>query len=156
MLKRVLVPLDGSDLALKALPYAKEIAKHFNAEVILLQVIPETTPPPEALEMAAKSIIPATGQIAVHHVLEEKSEKRQEADNHLEQIAGEIRSEDIKVSHQVIFGDPGDSIIDFADKENIDTIIMTTSGKGGVERFMLGSVADTVIHKTRKPVTVIR
>jgi len=67
----------------------------------------------------------------------------------------EMRSHDIKGSYHVVVGDPAQSIMGFVQKSNIDLLIMTTHGKSGLKRAVMGSVADAVIRGSGKPVLVI-
>jgi nucleotide-binding universal stress UspA family protein len=67
-----------------------------------------------------------------------------------------IKSDSIRASYMAVVGDPARSIMQAARKENIDLIVMTTHGKSGIKRALLGSVADEVIRNSKKPVLVVR
>jgi nucleotide-binding universal stress UspA family protein len=62
----------------------------------------------------------------------------------------------ISNSSSVIFGDPAESILEFSKKKTIDLVVMTTHGKSGLKRAIIGSVADAVIRESGKPVLVVR
>jgi nucleotide-binding universal stress UspA family protein len=156
MFKRLLVPLDGSRFASRALRYAMEVAHQFGTEVILLQVVESATPLATTTGMAPGMQSPTAAQIAVQAALDEEKRNTSHAKRYLSRKARDIRSQDIEVSYQVVVGDPAQSIMEFAEKENVDLVVMTTHGKSGLKRAIMGSVADQVIRESGKPVLVVR
>lgn len=121
---RVLVPLDGSDFSLRALPHAAALAKLFEAEILLLHVSgPEETPRPRAeavLERAAA------------------------------QLAGRGLGMDIRVRK----GDPASEILEACRSESADAIAMATHGRSGLSRWTLGSVTEKVLRAAEVPLLV--
>ena len=156
MFKRILVPLDGSRFSSRALQYATEVAQHFDAEVVLMQVVEPTAPVPYATGMAPGMGSLATAKITMQAALEEDKRNSTRAKRYLSGKIHGMKSRDIKGSYQVVVGDPVQSIMSFAQKEHIDLIVMTTHGKSGLKRAFMGSVADAVIRKSGKPVLVVR
>ena len=156
MFKHILVPLDGSRFSSRALPYAIEVAHRFGAEAILLQVVKPATPVATTTGMAPGTASPATAEIAVQAALEEEKRNAARAKRYLGSKVREIRSKDIKVSYQAVVGDPAQSIMEFSKKEYVDLVVMTTHGKSGLKRAVMGSVADAVIRESGKPVLVVR
>jgi nucleotide-binding universal stress UspA family protein len=73
-----------------------------------------------------------------------------------EKIAAETQGGDIAVDYMILKGDPPEEIIDYADKNKIDLIILSTQGKGGIKRWAMGNVANKVVGATRKQVLLIR
>jgi nucleotide-binding universal stress UspA family protein len=154
MFKRLLVPLDGSRFGSRALRYATEVAQRFGAEVILIRVIRPTTPVISAGTYGVVS--PAESEIAVQAALEADKRNAARAKRYLRAKVRAIRSRHTKASYQIAIGDPSKSIIEFSTKENIDLVVMTTHGKSGLKRAVMGSIADVVIRESGKPVLVIR
>ncbi len=154
MFKRLLVPLDGSRFGSRALRYATEVAQRFNAEVILIRVVRPTTPVIAAEAHGVAS--PAESEIAVQAALEADKRNAARAKRYLRGKVQAIRSRHIKASYQVAIGNPAQSIMQFSKKKNIDLIVMTTHGKSGLKRAVMGSIADVVIRESGKPVLVIR
>lgn len=154
MFKRLLVPLDGSRFGSRALRYATEVAQRFGAEVILIRVIRPTTPVIAAGTHGVAS--PAESEIAVQAALEANKRNAARAKRYLRDKVRAIRSRHTKASYQVAIGDPAQSIMEFSKKENIDLVVMTTHGKSGLKRAIMGSIADVVIRESGKPVLVIR
>lgn len=125
--RKVLVPLDGSGLAERAIPYAKNFAKTKGSEIILLTV--STT---------------STGQL----------DRPMKA--YLELNTKELQSQGIKTSTAIAHGNVADEIIKFADINKIDLIIISTHGHSGIKRWVLGSVALKVLYGTCIPVFLIK
>ena len=153
MFKKILVPLDGSRLSSRALPYAIDVAKCFKAEIILLRVTKPTTPvvatgntgivSPQATEMA----------IAAATAVDKKNTAR--AKRYLNTKAQKLKVADIQYVCRVFLGKPADTIIKLSQKEHIDLIIMSSRGKSGLKRAILGSITDQVVRLSGKPVLVI-
>jgi nucleotide-binding universal stress UspA family protein len=125
--RRVLVPLDGSALAERAIPYAKTIAKTKGSELILFTVSIASV---EQLDRPMKA--------------------------YLELNTKELQSQGIKASTAIAYGNVADEIINFADKNNIDLIIISTHGYSGFKRWVLGSVARNVLYGTCVQVLLIK
>jgi nucleotide-binding universal stress UspA family protein len=156
MFKRILVPLDGSRFGSRALDYAYEVAHRFGAEIVLLQVVKPATPVPTTTGASPGIVSQSAVELAAQAALEEDKRNTTHAKRYLSGKARGIRSRDIKASYQVVAGDPAQSIISSAQKELADLIVMTTHGKSGLKRALMGSVADVVIRGSGKPVLVIR
>ena len=156
MFKRLLVPLDGSRFGSRALAYASEVAHHFGAEVVLIQVVKPATPVATTTGMTPGIASPSTAELAVQAALEEDKRNSAHAKRYLSRKVRGLKSRDIKASYQVIVGDPAQSIMEYSKKEHVDLVVMTTHGKSGLKRAVMGSVADAVIRESGKPVLVIR
>jgi nucleotide-binding universal stress UspA family protein len=75
----------------------------------------------------------------------------EEALDHIEEIAGD----GVRVERSIVQGSPSSEIVDYADKIGADLIVMGTKGRGGVDRMLLGSVAERVVRMANVPVTTI-
>lgn len=159
MFERVLVPLDGSQLGGRALPYAIEIAKRFGGEVMLLQIIHpvEFTVLPVRGKARTR---PATAQSIIEpaEALDKRNLAR--AKRYLGKKCKEVTAQGATGSYYAVLGDllrnPAKDIIRFCRKESVDLVVMTTSGKSSVKRALLGSVTDEVIREAGLPVLAIR
>ena len=135
----LLVPLDGSQLAESALPPAAFFAEMYRAKVTLMHVI-EKKPPQE-----------------VHG--ERHLSDPQAAEEYLESVASRAFPEDISVSiHVHMGGDRGvaQTITEHITEMGIDLVVMCTHGRGGVRKFLFGSIAQQVIGLGSKPVLLIQ
>jgi nucleotide-binding universal stress UspA family protein len=137
VIKRILVPLDGSRTAEAVLPLVTHLAKADNAEVDLITVIT-----PVAIWDAVSSMIKWDA--------EEKA-----ARDYIRGKALELKETGLKTHSNVAFGPAANAIYDAAKARNVDLIAMTTHGRSGVTRFVVGSVADKLLH-TAAPVLVVR
>ncbi len=140
MYKKILVPLDGSELSEKALVHAHAVAKPINAEITLLQVVVFPT--------RDYDVIPMQGAVSDEVIAETK--------RYLEHVAGDLRRLGLRVTTQVETGFVADTIIDFAQSHDIDLIVMSTHGRTGPARWLIGSVAERVAHGSKAPVFLVR
>jgi len=146
LLKRLIVPLDGSQAAQAVLPYAREMAKTLKLEVALIQVISaETTV--QFTPMGPDTWAVPTDVLQQIDVL---------ASGYLAGVGKELEREGISVRWDVLRGAPAHSIVEFAKETPGSIVAMTTHGRSGLRRWVLGSVADQVVRASGEPVLVIR
>ena len=143
-LERVVVPLDGSELAEKALPCAVELAEKMNLELVLLRVY------------LMPGIAYPTGGYAPDWKLLDQ-ETRQRASEYLEEKIREFQNQGLKrISFRVLEGSAAEKIIEVA-RENPESLIaMSTHGASGVGRWVLGSVTERVVRHSDSVVLVVR
>jgi len=146
MYKRILVPLDGSELAECALGHVRAIAESGGVdEVVLLSVY---DPPFQA--GGVKSYI------AAEHVIEAEERLEADARGALNRAADKLRKEGITVRAELIIGtDAAAEILKFAEANKTDLIIISTHGRSGVSGWVFGSVADRVVHRSNVPVLMV-
>jgi nucleotide-binding universal stress UspA family protein len=138
--KKILVPLDGSHLAECVLPHARSIAKgDSEAEITLLYVVEALDVPMSSSEFKRK--IEAEAVAAAKEYLAEKAQPLS-AMSH--------------VNTQVIVGKPADTIASYAKKMEADLIVMATHGRSGIQRLLLGSVADKLIRTSGTEILLVR
>ncbi|MFI5339496.1 MAG: universal stress protein [Candidatus Methylomirabilales bacterium] len=145
MYKQILVPLDGSDLAEKVLPHVTDLAKGSGAEVTLATVA-------EFSMGVAGAKLEAFPQAAA----EEKAALRAEAMGYLEKVQRALRDQGVTARVIVLEGDVASQVIACAEQQGFDLIAMATHGRSGIDRFVMGSIAEKVIRSTIKPVLLIR
>lgn len=150
MFEKILVCLDGSELAEQILPYAAAQAKCFQSEMVLLHVIPGGY-------ITAPGIPGASGgPVRTPGALEQLEKEEEEAGKYLEQVAETLQEQGINVSTEIFQGDPGASIISYAGENDIGLIAIATHGRSGLGRVIMGSVADYVTKNSGLPVLLIR
>ncbi len=146
MYEKILVPLDGSDLAEVVLPYAEELTEMSVSEVTLFQVV-----------VRGNYIYPGgAGGAVIPYTDEEMEPLKVNTVRYLEKIASRFKDKGIATRSEVRIGAAADEIIDYADKEDIGLIVMATHGRSGIGRWTLGSVANKVVRATKRPVALIR
>jgi len=145
-LKSVVVPLDGSELSERALPAATEIAKTLDAELFLLR----------AYVNPFTAFIGSSGPYAVN-VDRLLADVRDEARNYLEEKAAELKKQGIEeISYILHEGDAAEEIVSMSNDIPGSLIVMSSHGRSGLKRWMLGSVAETVVRHSSSPVLVTR
>ncbi|MCE7980495.1 MAG: universal stress protein [Caldilinea sp. CFX5] len=143
-LHRILVPLDGSALAEQALPTAAALAKATGAELLLLQVM-------QPLDDRNQEILfkdAAEAQAAF-------AEWRTNAEAYLHQQAQPFQAEGVTCLYKALLGDVAPTIIDSAETEHIDLLVMSTHGRSGLRRWVYGSVANKVLRGVTCPLLLI-
>lgn len=169
---KILVPYDSSAASNKALSNAFEIAKMSEESerirkhggvisIILLHVIPEIPVPPSFIGSPLRRLSEKTGErITIREYLKEVyQEMKASAIKMLDQKTREymINIENIKVQPKVTIGLPADKIMDMATEENVDLIVIGTTGLKGVSKIKaLGSVARNVSERAKCPVMLVR
>jgi len=126
MYEKILVPLDGSEVAEQAIPYVERLTQKLKSEVILITVCL----PGDPLERALTEYI------------ERRAEK--------------IQSLGVNARSLCIEGDSATSIIDFAEKNKVGLIVISTHGKTGISHWPLGSIASKVVQRSNIPVFLVR
>lgn len=141
MFKKILVPLDGSELAASILPAVIDLAKCMNSAVTLLHVC----------------YFPVAVDAAIPHQEEEIAERQvlRECESFLKKVEEEMMKHGLSVTHQCVEGVPAREIIAFADANKFDLIAMATHGRGEVS-WVLGSTAEKVVTHATVPVLLYR
>jgi len=142
MYSKILLPTDGSKQANKAAEHAIWIARESGAEIIALTVM-ETS---SLVGLPADDLI-----IRLREMLEEEASRSLEAVKKLVEESGA----DIKLTVRTDEGSPAEAILRTVEKEEVDLVVMGTSGKHGLDRFLLGSVAEKVVRSAGCPVLVV-
>lgn len=139
-IRRVLVPIDFSDASQEAILHAKEIAQTYGAEIDLLHVVEEV-------------IYPSA------YGLGEASFPTQNIVRKVEETLGTLARDEIGYEHVMISAVVGYaplSIIDYAEENEVDLIVIATHGRSGFDRMLLGSVAERVIRRAPVPVFIVK
>ncbi len=145
MFDRILVPLDGSDYADRALSTAIALAKQFSSNIILIHVI-----------LTASSIMTSPEGAASTFLIDLRTQLEETGRQILENGAKRAREEGIPTITIVESGSVADKILQTADRAKVDLIVIGDRGLGVVARFFLGSVADKVSHYARCPVLIVK
>jgi nucleotide-binding universal stress UspA family protein len=141
MYKRVLLALDGSQLAEQALPHAVAQVERSGAELILLCVLEP---------------FPQAGILWQDDVRRAEKQAIRQAQDYLEGIAATIRDRGFDVKPAVSLGQPGLEVVRFAEANDVDLIVINSRGRSGLSRWLMGSVADRVVRGATVPVLLVR
>jgi len=144
--RHILVPLDGSGFAEAALPYALEMAAQFDSDITLLRVV---LPP----RMGEGALSPESANF----LIKMRDDLYKEAIEYLQHQKGSLRQQNYRVHYQVAESeDIAAEIISAVRGGDVDTVVMCTHGRGGLSRWLFGSVATRVLQSVQVPVLVIR
>jgi nucleotide-binding universal stress UspA family protein len=147
---KILVAIDGSEISMKAAVYAIDIVRKNKSQLIALTVLDVSTP-----RRISSSFITAPT-----YGLKELEEKRKEAQQWLDKFEKLAAKENnVKLKTEII-EDPisriGSAIVDYAERENVDLIVIGSRGRSGFKKMLLGSVASDVVTYAHCPVMVVK
>ncbi|MGH2356344.1 MAG: universal stress protein, partial [Chloroflexota bacterium] len=142
----VLVPLDGSPLAERALPWAASLAARRRAPLLLERVVRPWIAP----------VAPGSAEMEAEHAVVEAD--RVAATQYLEAQAGALRDAvpGLNVRMAVRLGEPASALVELELEQDAQAVVMTTHGRSGLERWLRGSVAEAVLRRGTAPVLLIR
>jgi nucleotide-binding universal stress UspA family protein len=147
LFRRIVVPLDGSELANEALPEAQKLAKHLGVPIQLVRAVDPTTWMPYA---AGAEPAPALSPEVTVRIIDQA---RQEARDSLAASAATLAGSGVEVTQQVLEGSPFFAIADALQPG--DLLVMTSHGRSGVQRWLMGSVAEKLVREAPVPVMIV-
>lgn len=140
MYDAVLVPTDGSDAASAGVTHGLDLAANFDAVVHALYVVPEA----ERASIVGSSSNPGERNVA------------DAAERAVETVAAAADDRGLDAETAVRSGTPHREILDYAEIQDVDLVVMATHGRSGVSRLLSGSVTERVVRKADRPVLVAR
>lgn len=149
-LKKILVPLDGSQLSETALPFAVELARGAGAQLQLVRVA-ETFR--DEIPQNAPNLFASA---SYKSMLERFETQEQETRDYLSSVSERLSGDSINVTTEALSGDPYREIAGLSEREPTDLIVMATHGRGGITRWFYGSVADRLLTTTTLPILLVR
>jgi len=140
-IQKILIPTDGSDYSIRAAEYGMDIAKMFDAQIMVVYVIDDVV----------------LGQISKGGDREKaEMELKQDGQRYINYVVSLAEKECLKNGSYIAKGIPFEQIVNLAKELNVDLIIMGTYGRKGTQRILMGSVAEKVIEYSLCPVLVIK
>jgi nucleotide-binding universal stress UspA family protein len=169
MLRKILVPLDGSEFAECVIPYVEELCQRCDpVEIVLIQVIP----PPTGRPLAPGIVRPLIYDYPVERLPDpppdframlrqtyrgqEIASAQARAEAALLPVARRFCDGGANTRVAVAFGRPAEQIIEFAERQQIDLIALSTHGRSGLSRWVFGSVAEKLLRGTHLPILLVR
>ena len=144
MYQKILVPLDGSEFSECVLNHVRAIATECHVpQVVLLGVA-------EPISYQVYYMIGIEDRVR-----EMQKETQKYVESYLSKAADSLRQDGLTVQTVVVSGRPAEEILDYANKNQVDLIIMSTHGRSGVSRWVVGSVTDKVVRHSVTPVLTI-
>ncbi len=151
MFTRILVPLDGSELAERALPVAQSIAQSSNATIHLVQVV-SRLPEAEAGRSGDSFQAAELERDAARRLVEARITRGKE---YVDRVAAQLKKAGIEVATALLEGGAAENIVNYTREHSIDLVVMSTHGSGGLKRLFFGSVTDRVVRSCEVPVLVV-
>jgi nucleotide-binding universal stress UspA family protein len=146
MYQKILIPLDGSELAECTLEHAKAIIKGCN--------VPDVTVF-RAIEPFSSLTISALAEAADDSLRRAVEESEQEAQEYVSKVKNNLKTQGIGSKAITVKGGAAEEILSYAEQNDIDLIVMSTHGRSGLSRFFFGSVSEKVSRHSRIPVLLI-
>ena len=152
MYKKIMVPLDGSELAECVLPHVDGFVTGCQVgTVIFVRVI----------EPAYYSALSPTASPQFSKAMQENAkmveeEEKSSAARYLKEVISRVKQGGIKYKMDVLVGNVSDSLVDYVDANEIDLVLIATHGRSGLSRWVRGSIADRVLRSSRAPVLMVR
>ena len=146
MYQKIVVPLDGSELAECVLPHVEAISKGCEVkDVILVRAV-------EPLDLQPDTYIAFTGD----ELLRIESGRKSEAEEYLKKVKKQLEKSAIRVRSEVLAGKAAESLAEYASKNGADLIVIATHGRSGISHWYWGSVAERVLRSACVPVLMVR
>jgi nucleotide-binding universal stress UspA family protein len=139
--RRILLPLDGSEVAASALPLAETFAHTYGAEILLARI----TPPP----VVASAEVPYPMVVPSIHTPEESAKA-------LAPLRERLTADGLRARVVTRQGHPASELLAVVEEEEVDLVVMTSHGTSGVDRWLFGSVAETVVRACPVPLLILR
>lgn len=146
ILNRIIVPLDGSRMGEAALRFVVPMALKAKSEIVLLHIV----------EREYHFAAAVDTYVQIPYTEDEMKPLREKAQSYLDGVARRLEKKGLKVRKEIREGKPAESIIDYVGQSGIGTIAMSTRGRTGISRWVLGSVTDKIVHSSCARVMVVR
>lgn len=151
MYQRILLTLDGSDMAEEAIPHAVNFAKSCNGEIdVLCVVAPATT----SFNYRGEPPIETENEPSLTQQVVETELVR--AQDYVDEEVRKLREAGVKATGVSVLGHPAEAILNYAYEQKVDLVVMATHGRSGLGRWAFGSVADKVLRAADVPLLLVR
>ena len=140
-LSTVMVPLDGSDLSERALPFAVQLARGLSMDLLLVRAV--------SLDSPSSAYGGHVGHADVH------ARVAPAASEYLDGVAERLKGQGVRARSKVLRGSAPHALLDFAQETPNDLIVMTTHGRSGITRWLMGSVVEAMVRASGDPVLII-
>ncbi len=148
MYKKIMVPLDGSKLAECVFPHLETVVKGCKSpEVIIVQAV-EPLSVPYGREVSQFTSLEQVKAFETH--------RKTEAEKYLKEVVARLEKTGANVRADVIYGKAGEALSDYANKNDVDLVVIATHGRSGISRWVWGSVADRLVRSVSVPVLMVR
>jgi len=152
MYKKIMVPLDGSELAECVLPHVDGFVTGCQVEMVIFVRVIEPIHYPAANPASS----PQFSQTMKENAKIMEEEERSSAARYLKGVISRVKQGGIKYKADILVGKIADSLVDYAEANEIDLVLIATHGRSGISRWVRGSIADRVLRSSCAPVLMVR
>ena len=152
MYEKIMVPLDGSELAECVLPHVDGFVKSSQVKTIIFVRVIE----PTRYLAASPTASPQFSQTMQETAKMAEEEEKLSAEKYLKGVLSRFKQGEIKYKTDVLVGKVADSLVDYAEANKIDLVLIATHGRSGISRWVRGSIADRVLRSSCAPVLMVR
>ncbi len=146
MYEKIMVPLDGSVLAECVLPHVEAFIEEYHVgNINFVRIV-------EPIMIFQSGEYPISPEV----LRESESASKSAAKEYLDQIVNRFKQEGTELHSEVLLGRVAESLVDFAEKNDFDLILVATHGRSGINRWVRGSVADKILRSLNLPVFMVR
>ena len=143
-IKKIICPTDFSKPSHKGIETGIELAEHFDAELILFNVV---SPVP---------LLPGAGAPTGYHIPTAMNDMQAGAERSIGELVEEKVPDGVRARAKVVQGKPADEIVRLAEEEDADIIVIATHGESGWQKFLFGSVAERTVRMASCPVLTVQ
>ncbi len=147
MYQTILIPTDGSEAAEEAVDHAVELARRFDATLHILYVVDTSA---VDLSMGTEQV-----QRIKEGRLGEMKELKERISSAMARVEEKAKAAGVETVSETEAGRPHKQIATYADEQDIDLVVMSSHGRSGVQRLLLGSVTERVLRTLKRPVLVV-
>ena len=149
-MEKILLAVDGSSSSKKAADKVAEMAKTMQAEVTILTVV-------EAHDIKLREVEAYIPDKTIEELREiNKKEMKKKGQEILNDAVQHFKDIDVKIKKEIQYGDPADTICEFAEENDMDMIVLADKGVGGIKRFFLGSITEKVVRHAKGSVLIVK
>lgn len=152
MYNKIMVPLDGSDLAECVLTHVDGFVTGSQVKTVIFVRVIE----PTRYLAASPTASPQFSQTMQENAKMAEEEEKSSAKKYLKGVLSRVKQGEIKYKTDVLVGKVADSLVDYVDVNEIDLVLIATHGRSGISRWVRGSIADRVLRSSRAPVLMVR
>lgn len=153
-MKKILVPVDGSEQSIRALNEALSLVEGREADYSLTLVF--VSPNPVYYPHYPVGVSGANAALDAEVSEDAKEAAKEEGNKLLESLVNQMNSEEVQVNTVHLNGVPSYEICHYADEENVNMIVMGNRGRGAFGEIILGSVSHKVLHLAKCPVLIVK
>jgi len=154
MYKKIMVPLDGSELAECVLPHVEGFITCVQVETVVFVRVIEPTPVRYSLIGGGANT--DYSKIVQENITAVDEERKSAATGYLRGVISRVKQDGVKMKEDVLIGQVADRLVDYVADSKIDLVLIATHGRSGVSRWVRGSIADKVLRASRAPVLMVR